>query len=66
MLKTANDVIDALGGTSKVAAFAARPVQAVSNWRALGRIPSALYLKFQKRLTKRGLRASPEVWGMEE
>ena len=65
ILKTVNDVIDALGGTSAVARLTARKPQHVSNWRSEKRIPAAKYLKMQAHLRGRRLSAPSTLWGIE-
>lgn len=43
----ANQIIDRLGGTTKVAALCAVTVGAVSQWRAANRIPAARLMYLQ-------------------
>lgn len=57
-------VIDALGGTSKVAAITGRTLQAVSNWRKASNLPRETYLVLTRRLRDRGLEAPADLWAM--
>lgn len=59
---TADGVIDALGGTGAVARLTGRGEQAVSNWRARGRIAARLILVFEAALKSRGLSADEAIW----
>lgn len=70
-LDTASDVIDALGGTGAAARLAAPSapnkhcsVQAVTNWRSTGRLPSYTFLIFSEALSALGKSASPSLWGI--
>lgn len=64
-LKTASEVIDALGGTSAVRRMTRRNFdQAVSNWRRADRIPCSTFLVMQHALKKHGHTARPEIWGI--
>lgn len=65
-LTTASQVIDALDGTTAVARRHRRSLQAVSNWRATGRIPSRLYPVMTQDLELRGKTARAAIWGIEE
>lgn len=64
ILNTADAVIDALGRTSEVARLSGRPMQAVSNWRRAGRIPSELILIHRAELRRRGFDAPASIWGV--
>lgn len=63
-LQTADQVIDALGGTAATARFIGRKDQHVSNWRAAGRLPAKTFLIISEELGKQELEASPEIWGI--
>lgn len=63
-LLTASDVIDALGGTSKVARLTGRSMQAVSNWRERGAFPAETFLLLGDALGKAGRTAPASLWGM--
>ena len=65
MLKTVDDVIDAVGGTSAAASLAGVKLSAVSNWRARGRIASEKFMIFAEALRARGKKASPVVFGFD-
>lgn len=63
-LQTASAVIDALGGTGATARLTGCKIQAVSNWRRTGRLPSALFVLMDEALRQRGKSASISAWGM--
>jgi hypothetical protein len=65
-LRTAGDVIDALGGTAATARLTGRKDQHVSNWRAAGKLPAKTFLSLSGELETRGLNASPSLWGIKE
>lgn len=65
-LQTANDVIDALGGTAATARLTGRRGSHVSNWRKSGRLPAQTFLVLKHELTSRDCSASPELWGIKE
>jgi DNA-binding transcriptional regulator YdaS (Cro superfamily) len=64
VLKTPNEVIDALGGTNKAAARLGKEPTAVSQWRKRNRIPPELFLSVSSVLQADGKSAAPEVFGM--
>jgi hypothetical protein len=65
-LKTVDEVIDALGGTTATARLTGRTLSAVSNWRSTKRLPADLFLMLSKALDERGAMAPPSLWGMEQ
>lgn len=65
-LQTADDVIDALGGTASTARLTGRKSQHVSNWRASGRLPADTFLSLRAALEKRGYTAPPALWRMQQ
>lgn len=64
-LRTADEVVEALGGTGAVARMTRRVDSAVSNWRKAGRFPSRLYLVFSRELEQRGIRARRDLWDFD-
>lgn len=66
VLKSAGEVIDALGGTVATAHLTGRKAQHVTNWRASGRLPANTFLVISKELRERGKLAPPSVWGITE
>ena len=54
-MRTASDLIDALGGTAKVAEIADVGMSAVSNWRKFDRLPPRLYLRIAAVGRERGI-----------
>lgn len=65
-LRTASEVIDALGGTAETARLTGKKDQHVSNWRAYGLLPSSTFLILQAELRDRDLSAPPSIWGIRE
>jgi hypothetical protein len=63
-LETAKEVFDALGGISSVAEATGRKYKAVANWKSFNRFPANTYLALQNALKRRGVSASPALWGM--
>lgn len=64
LLRTTNEVMDALGGTREVAAITGRTYNAALNWRNFLTFPSNTYLVMQTALHARGLVAPASLWGM--
>jgi hypothetical protein len=65
MLGTIDSVIEALGGSAKVAELCGVGISAVSNWRKRGRISKGSFLIVRDALAAINLEASPEVFGFE-
>jgi hypothetical protein len=65
-LVTASQVIDALGGTTKVAKLCDRSPQSVTNWRAANRLPADTFLVISEELVRIGQTAPPSLWGIKE
>jgi hypothetical protein len=65
-LKTANEVMDALGGNEGVMELTGRKQTAVLNWRASGKFPAKFHLLMTQALAHRGLRAPASLWGVPE
>jgi hypothetical protein len=64
-LKTVDDVIDELGGTSATAKLTGRKSQHVSNWRREKRLAKNTIVILQAHLHSRQLYAAPELWGID-
>ena len=60
---TASDLIDTLGGTSKVAALFGVRSSAVSNWRALNRFPARLHYRISKVCDERSITVDERMFG---
>lgn len=66
LLKTVDEVIDAVGGTGAAARLTDKKPQHVSNWRSEKRIAAETYLIFKDELANRNLKASSVLWGIKE
>lgn len=64
MLRTVDEVLEALGGPAKVAELCGVGVSAVSNWKTRGRIAADRYLVVVEALSKGDKTADPAVFGM--
>jgi hypothetical protein len=65
-LLTTGDVIDALGGTEKVAEITRRKYTAVWNWKKAEAFPPNTFLILQDALKSKGLEAPLSLWRMEQ
>jgi hypothetical protein len=65
-LQTVDAVIEALGGTFKVAELVDLRPQAVSQWRARGQIGKGNYVIMTKALEAKGLVAPASLWGFSK
>ena len=65
-LKTADHVIDALGGTAKTSRLVERSQQSVSNWRASGRLPASTYVVMIAALSEIDCTAPSELWSIKQ
>lgn len=63
-LVTTSEVIDALGGTTRVARLTGRKLAAVSNWRDKASFPPATFLVMQHELRDVGASAPVSLWNM--
>lgn len=66
ILKSVQEVVDALGGPSAVGARWGIGQSAVSNWILRGYLPPGWHLRIYLTLKRMGLRAHPSVYGLEE
>ncbi len=63
-LGTIDEVVKAVGGRSAAAELAgATSPNAVSNWKARGRIPTELFFVFAEKLKIEGKEADPTLFG---
>jgi len=62
-LISADEVIDALGGTNGVSDLIGARPSAVSNWRRLG-LPPRTYIALSEALKAKGFWADPSIWKM--
>jgi len=65
-LRTADEVMDALGGNAGVAELTGSTRKAVSNWRSFNGFPAKFYLVMTAALAGKGKRAPAALWGMSE
>jgi len=65
-LHTADEVVDALGGTKAVAELTRRKDSAVSNWRTAGKFPPNTYLLLKAALSDKNKGAPDALWSMAE
>ena len=66
IIRSADKVLDVLGGNKAVKELFGFVPSAIANWRALGRFPPETFLVFTVELSKRGLAATPELWRMRK
>lgn len=65
VLSTVAAVVEALGGNDAVYRQFGISPQKLSNYRAEGRFPARLYLKFSAALARVGRKADPDLWNQE-
>jgi hypothetical protein len=65
MLKTASEVIEALGGTTKAARRLGQQPNTVGNWKMRGRIPPDYFLAVHGVLLELDEQVSPDIFGMK-
>jgi DNA-binding XRE family transcriptional regulator len=65
-LHSVNEVVDALGGTTKSARLLECSLQVVTNWRTTDRIAAKYYLILTNELNHLGYRAPASLWGIED
>lgn len=64
-LKTAEEVIDRLGGPKAVAKITgAKHTSAVSNWKKLGKFPAKAHDVMKHALRERALAAPDDLWNI--
>lgn len=66
VLKSADAVIDALGGTAETSRVTGQALATVSNWRSRERIPPEHFITISKALENIGKKASPYVFRMKD
>ncbi len=65
MLKSVEDVVEAVGGTFAAAALTGVTPPAVSNWKERRFIPSEYFALFSDKLTRLGKEADRSVFGFK-
>jgi hypothetical protein len=63
-LSTADEVFDALGGSSGICEITSSKPSRVANWRALGSFPPNTYGVMSEALRERGKTAPMALWRM--
>ena len=58
-------LVEHFGGTTKFAEWADVGSSCVSNWKALGAIPTGYHLRLYLETRRRGLIVDPEIFGLE-
>jgi hypothetical protein len=66
ILTTTSQVIEALGGSARVAVITGRKVNAASNWLKFETFPSDTFLVMQQALMATGYTAPASLWAMVE
>lgn len=66
MIRTIDELVDALGGVVEVGRWLGIGKQAVSNWSMRGYIPPAWHLRLFLEIQKRGLCVAPAVFGLSD
>jgi hypothetical protein len=66
MLRTVDEVVRALGGTTKVAAMLDVGLAAVSAAKSRGHFPAPWHLRLYHEITHRKLNVAPELWVLPE
>lgn len=66
MIRTVDDVVDALGGDTVVGKRFRLSQSAVANWRLRGEIPGAWHLRIFVDLKRRGFDFDPAVFGLSD
>ena len=64
IIRTVDDVIDALGGNLKASKLLGVKYNSITNWKMFGRFPSDTYVLVQDQLMQRGQVAPDELWRM--
>ncbi len=65
-INTIEELINALGGNTILAAELHVAQPAVANWKVRGQIPTGWHMRLYALLAKQGLTLNPEVFGMTE
>lgn len=63
MLKSVDEIVEAVGGNAAAASLAGVGTPAVSNWKARGQIPAEQYFVFLEALKPVGKDLDPAVFG---
>jgi hypothetical protein len=63
-LSSVSDIIDALGGPSRMAGIFGGGPSRFCNYRSAGRFPESMHMRIYVECLKRGLSIAPELVGM--
>lgn len=63
-LRTAQQVIDRLGGLNRIAEMTATDLKSAYNWPRFEAFPSSTYVVMNRALNRRGYTAPASLWGM--
>jgi hypothetical protein len=61
-----DQLVDAFGGTSRFAEWCDVGPSTVSNWKALGYVPSGYHLRIYLEAQARGIVLSPRLFGFDD
>lgn len=64
MIKSVDELIDALGGDTEVGKMFRLSQSAVANWRLRNEVPGAWHLRLLIRVSQLGMSIDPEVFGV--
>jgi len=64
ILRTASQVIAAIGGNAAARDLTGCSPQQLWNWKDTGRLPPTTYLYLHATLAELGIAADPAIWGM--
>ena len=62
ILQTADQVLEALGGTHGVAEITGTKPNAVGNWKIIKSFPAAYFVAMNRALEAQGKKAPPSLW----
>lgn len=65
-INSIDELVNALGGDTKVARWLGISQPAVAAWKARNHIPPGWHMRLLADLTKRGMTVNPEVFGLSE
>jgi hypothetical protein len=66
IINSAADVVDCLGGSTKLARLLDEKQGTVGQWKMRNKLPPHRYFPLKRLLNEKGFDAPPSVWGMQE